>query len=399
MADLTILLEPQQGRSPSGNIFYVLRALMRDARFDEYKICYAAKKSSMSMFEDLLSNYEMFERVELVELNSERYVHILATAKYLITDTAFPTYYVKRDDQVVWNTWHGTPLKTLGRSDKGDAYRLGNIQRNLACSSFLSFPNQHTKKCLVEDYMIQNLGTPEILLAGYPRNTVLFNTESPSKFFEENDLSDKTVYAYMPTWRYLKDGLPARMGGIDTLTYLFQIDARLDDDEVMLVSVHPLAKGRIDFKYFDHILPFPADWETYDVLRKCDLLITDYSSVMFDFALTKKKIVLFSYDKFQYLTERGMYFPYEDLPFPQVESVTELLAEIRAPKKYDDAKFVTQFCPFETPDATQNLINTVFFDAKGNIERSILETDGKKCCDLCRQSCSKWNYDIFKKSL
>ena len=70
-----------------------------------------------------------------------------------------------------------------------------------------------------------------------------------------------------------------------------------------------------------------------------DVLITDYSSVFFDFAITTKKIVLFTYDEEEYLAERGMYLELSDLPFPRVKTLDNLLDELRTPIEYDDTGF------------------------------------------------------------
>ena len=92
------------------------------------------------------------------------------------------------------------------------------------------------------------------------------------------------------------------------------------------------AKDNVALKSFKHIKRFPSNYETYDFLNICDVLVTDYSSVFFDFACTRKKIVLFPYDKEEYLQDRGMYFSMDELPFPQVVDIVSLLEELRSEK-------------------------------------------------------------------
>ena len=78
-----------------------------------------------------------------------------------------------------------------------------------------------------------------------------------------------------------------------------------------------------------------------------DVLISDYSSVIFDFVCTGRKIVLFTYDKEEYQQERGMYMKIEKLPFPNVDNIHDLVSELRSPKKYSDEAFGELFCKYD----------------------------------------------------
>ena len=78
---------------------------------------------------------------------------------------------------------------------------------------------------------------------------------------------------------------------------LMTLDERLDDDVVVFAKPHYYDIRKINFKSFKHVKQFPSDLETYEVLSMADLLVTDYSSVMFDFLNTNKEIVLFPYDQ------------------------------------------------------------------------------------------------------
>ncbi|MFR4022006.1 MAG: CDP-glycerol glycerophosphotransferase family protein [[Eubacterium] siraeum] len=77
-------------------------------------------------------------------------------------------------------------------------------------------------------------------------------------------------------------------------------------------------------------------------------LVTDYSSVFFDYACTRKKVVLFPYDKDEYLCDRGMYMDMDDLPFPQVFDLDALVDELRSEKNYDAEEFVKTYCTWDT---------------------------------------------------
>lgn len=102
----------------------------------------------------------------------------------------------------------------------------------------------------------------------------------------------------------------------------------------------------MDYSKYKHIKPFPKEYETYDFLSICDILVTDYSSVFFDFAITKKKIILFTYDLNEYMEERGTYFSIEELPFPIVETVVKLINEINYPRDILMEQFLNEFCRY-----------------------------------------------------
>ena len=80
-------------------------------------------------------------------------------------------------------------------------------------------------------------------------------------------------------------------------------DSQLNEDEILLIKLHPFLHGLEDFSGYHHILPFPASWDTYEGLSVCDTLITDYSSVFYDYANSGKKIILLP------MTARNMKVP------------------------------------------------------------------------------------------
>ena len=94
------------------------------------------------------------------------------------------------------------------------------------------------------------------------------------------------------------------------------------------------------------------------------MLITDYSSVFFDFANTGRKIILFNYDEEDYQSYRGFYFPLSDLPFPKVTTIDELINELNCAKNYDDAGFLEKFCTYDNPDAAKNICRHIFLKEK-----------------------------------
>ena len=372
-----VLLEPQQGRSFTGNIFYILQQLLTSKEYESYKLVLVSNSANRENNLTLLKHYG-FDSVNIVIIGTNEYLKALATAKYLITDTSFPPYFVKREGQIIWNTWHGTPLKAMGRQDASSMHKIGNVQRNLALADFLSFPNFFTKQHFFEDYMLNNISNATVLYSGYPRNCAFFDEASSQAIIEDQEWADKRIYAYLPTWREPYSKASRKYRNADVLSYLIQIDERLCDDEIMLVNLHPLARKNIDFGIFSHIIPFPEQYETYAVLSCASVLVTDYSSVMFDFAVTRKKIVLFDYDSDLYTSNRGLYLQLDQLPFTHVRDVASLISEVRSSDYLSYDQFCNDFCPWDSPESTSRLCKRVLLGADSEFLEEKNQPNGKE---------------------
>lgn len=368
LCDDCVLLESQQGRTANGNMFYIVEELRRDVRFANLKLFFVVKSSTEEQIKLLFASHGI-EDLNYVVLHSEEYIKLLASAKYLVTDTTFPTYYLPKEGQVIWNTWHGTPLKSMGRYDEEQLHRLGNVQKNLIVSSYLSFANEHSYKYMTDAYMIEGLCEAKVLFAGYPRNCVFFDHDRLRSVREAlQDEESRRLYAYMPTWRPLRKDVPGRFRGIDLMHHLLLLDDLLEPDELMYVNIHPMERKAVDFDCLKRIKPFPEQFETYEILGACDSLATDYSSVIFDFACTRKKIVLFLYDRGSYEQHRGTVLSLDELPFPKVNTVSALMMQLRSDKSYDDERFIEEYCKYDGKDVTRRLCETVFLGEQGRLD-------------------------------
>ncbi len=297
---------------------------------------------------------------------------LLSEAGYLITDTSFPMRYIKKRGQRILNTWHGTPLKAMGADAADKGIEIGNIQRNLLMSDYLLFPNEYTKNKMLNAYCIDGLYKGRLLMEGYPRNSVLTDSIKASKLKKSLGFEGKKVYVYMPTWR----GKACEAD--DIAKDLSKLDRKLGDNELLLIKLHPLSASNLDLSKYKHIKKFCFTVSPYSVLAFADVLITDYSSVMFDFAVTKRKTVLFCKDENEYKNERGLYMPLSELPFPKVSDCDTLLKELRSPKNYDDTAFIDRFCPYERKDSAKRIIAQ--FIGEKNICRV------ERCCDRSKEN-------------
>ncbi|MDD4407343.1 MAG: CDP-glycerol glycerophosphotransferase family protein [Bacilli bacterium] len=364
--DKSILLESQHGNNLNGNIFYLLRELHNED-YNKYKLYLVVNKKNQKEFELIIKEYKLFKAI-LINNNSREYYKVLASAKYLFNDTSFNNKFIKKDGQVYFNTWHGTPLKTLGRSDKTDFHSLGNVQKNFLVADYLLYPSIYMMDHMLEDYMINNIGTGKVVLNGYPRNSVFLDIDRRKQLRDKLKFNGKQIIAYMPTWRGSLSSLDDDRYINETITILNQIDKRLTNDQVMYVNMHPFVRDKIDLSLYKNIKPFPDHLETYDFLNITDILITDYSSVFFDYVLRKNKIILFTYDEEEYFEDRGLYLSLEELPFPKVKTIDELIQELNNEKNYNEDEFIEKFCKYESIDANKKICEFLILNKKNDLK-------------------------------
>ena len=375
--DYIILLESEHGKKLNGNIFYLVQHISQREDLKDYEVFVSCWGRYIKSFQTVLETHGI-HNVHLCIYNSKEYYKILSSAKYLINDTSFGENFIKKDGQIYLNTWHGTPFKALGRETEKEKNLIGNVQKNFVVSDYILFPNEHTRDVMMRDYMLDNLTGAKEVFCGYPRNTVFFDTIRQEKIREILNPERKRLYAYMPTFRGTKDPEKKQKNNDDLLNNLRALDQELREDEVLFFNLHPLAKASISADEFKHIREMPSIFETYEVLSICDGLITDYSSVFFDYATTGRKIVLFTYDYEEYLSDRGTYLNLEDFPFPKVRDVAQLLDELRTPKTYDDSGFMETYAPYESKDASAKLIDLLLFGREDGLRIETPKSNNKK---------------------
>ncbi len=356
-----VYLESRDGLDFTGNIFRIVEELST-GKYGDFKIHVHAKPHVAKRIKALQKTYDL--KIDKIITKEALATKTLEKAKYIFTDSGIRPKYVKKQGQIFVNIWHGTPLKVMGKYNIAEEHRLGNVQHPLLSSDYLLYPNEYMMERMLDSYMIEKIYPGKILLEGYPRNSIFF-TESCLK--EDLNLTDYEIFAYMPTFRGIFMDRDDESQKDKVVKYLTKMDSQLTDNQILLVKLHVLNESKIDFDKFRHIQPFPKEYETYDVLNMADVLITDYSSVFFDFANTRRKIILFNYDETDYCSYRGFYFGLDELPFPKVQNTDDLIEEMNLPKNYDDTEFMDKFCNYDNQDAAENICRHIFL--KDNVCR------------------------------
>lgn len=315
----------------AGNMLAIAKELSLNPNYLNVEMIVSCTIESKIDIEKLLEKYGI-ERTKLVVRESPEYFYALATAKYLFTDVAYYSLYRKKKGQVCISTWHGTPLKTLGFTFFEDSYVVANQKRGFLLADYFVCPNEYTWNCIKESYQLDGLFKGKVIFGGYPRNSIFFDEFKRKERKEDLECNDKKIVVYMPTWRGRVIQVNDKGQSVELQKILEDIDNRLPDEYEIWAKLHRLNQNELDYSMFSHIKPFPKGYDTYDVLNVADILVTDYSSVMFDFLSTRKKIILYCYDKVDYVENRGCYFDIDELPFPIVSEIDSLIKEICSEK-------------------------------------------------------------------
>ena len=380
LRDDVVLYESSHGDSVSCNPFAIFEEVSRSGMANLWHVwvCNDITKAPASV--------RNHPRVILVPKDSHLYLKYLATAAFLINNTSFPTYFVRRDGQKYLNTWHGTPLKTLGKDVKTGFFEHRNITRNLLQVSHLIVPNMHTADALLDSHELTGLFTGKIALTGYPRvdRTLEVGMEKIQGIRRLLGIApddDRPVVLYAPTWR---GGLGS--SHFDTEQLERDIDALEETNRHVFFRAHRFAESAIrDSGAAARVVP--ADIDTNDLLSAVDVLVTDYSSIFFDYLPLKRPVVFYTPDLEEYERFRGLYFKMADMPGEHCSDTAGLSAAVSAAigsaALRPDPMVLNEFCPMEDGRATARAVDFFF----NNADIHVVEmTNDDKTNILFRQS-------------
>lgn len=356
------LFESFHGKDVSDSSLAILQEFLKMKEASDCKIYFATNdKARDRKFIDSIGL-----KVHLVDITTYKYTKVLATSKYLINNSSFPAYFIRRPEQTYLQTWHGTPLKTLGKKMRFGIESMYNVQHNFLQADYIMFPNEFTRAAIMEDYNLESLYTGTVVMNGYPRNSIFMDTKKAEEVKQKLGNESYTTMAYMPTWRGQSNH------DVNTSEYskeinelLKYLDDGLKDHQKLYVNFHPIVQKFVKLDHYQHIYPFPSGVDKYEFLNSVDALITDYSSVFFDYSITRKPIILFMYDYDEYMHDRGMYFDIKELPFRKIYQRDELkeciVNETFRDDGYDrDEEYIKRFIQYDSIDAAKKMAELVF---------------------------------------
>ena len=345
----SILLESFGGVDFQGNPYYIYKEMLKDEQFSSFKI-YISHRAPDTLKDCLIREGMWSPAVEVIKTHSAYYRDALSHCKYLVNNVSFTMDFIKKPGQMYLNTWHGTPLKCLGRNIKYDPFECNNAQRNFLLCDYLIAPNEATAKVFAEDYMVHDIMPGEIKKQGYPRNSVFFDLQQRKDVREKYQLENVISILFMPTWR----GKSGEIDDVDQVGEIEQLARELGDKYRVYVKFHPAMTKNENFQYCHKV---PEELEIYEFLNGVDILITDYSSVFFDFANTGKRIILYQYDKEAYFKSRGIYREIEkQINFQTACTYEELKSLVLNNEYIDMESFRKEFCPYDMLYASEQAL-------------------------------------------
>jgi CDP-glycerol glycerophosphotransferase len=296
---------------------------------------------------------------------TEEWHELLARARFYVSNAAAPVFFDKRPGQVHLQTWHGTPLKRIGEDrGPGDLATWRHrrvVSRQAAGWDAMVSPSPYCSEIFKRAFGFTGL----MLEVGHPRNDVLLSARAPqvrARARERLGLGeDDRAVLYAPTWREYAGRRDAKPLFLDAETVTRELS-----DTVVLVRGHYNASKQADvFDAHPRIVDVTRYPDIADLYLASDVLVTDYSSVMFDFVVTDKPMVLLTPDLAQYRdVERGFYFDIESwAPGPMVtttKDVVRLVADttvVRATYSESRRAFRERFCPHDDGGASARVVD------------------------------------------
>lgn len=356
------------GRGIIDNPKAIYLEMISERRFDGYSIIWIVNDKNVYIPKGKVATYQ-----------SISYFFHLMRSKYWIINCKLPEYVYKKKQQIYIQTWHGTPLKRLGmdivdserrdRSGKnmksiGESYKIDAKRYNYMIS-----PNPFSSKVFQSAFGVKK---DKLVEMGYPRNDVLYNASVELKFDLKKKYQiplEKKVILYAPTWRD---------NDYDIAGYTLHLQSdflrwkELLTEYIVLLKPHYFIVNEIEVpeEVRDFVWIMSPRCDINDLYLMSDCLVTDYSSVFFDYALLKRPIYFYMYDLEQYKEKlRGFYLDvFTELPGDIYIDEKELLVAINT-GKYDYVRldsFNRQFNCFQTNNSSKSLLDLVWKDQIGD---------------------------------
>jgi len=341
--------------------------------YSDYTMYWSVQSKYLKNFEGTGTN--------TVRRYSVKWFFLMARARFWVSNTRMTLVIPKPRHTTYVQTWHGTPLKKLALDMQEvhmpktttEKYKK-NFSKESSRWDYLISANEYSSEIFKRAFGFEK----EMLEYGYPRNDVLYKgnrAENISNIKERLGIAPhKKVILYAPTWR---DNQYYSVGHykLDLALDLAKLQEMYSEKYVIVLRMHYIVSESFDLQpYEGFVYDFSNKEDISDLYLISDLLITDYSSVFFDYANLQRPIMFYTYDIEEYANVlRGFYFDLEkEAPGPLVKNMDELLEMLDEfdrhqeflayREKYSD--FYNKFCYLEDGNATRNVVEHVFLESK-----------------------------------
>ena len=299
--------------------------------------------------------------IDYVIARSPEFWELMARAKYRVNNVNFPDKATKPKGAIELQTHHGTPLKHMGldlreAASQGRGMDFDKLLQRIARWDYSVSSNRHSTEVWERVYP----GTYETLEVGYPRNDRLANATGEEIGHTRESLGiapDKTAVLYAPTHREYEDGYVPKLD-------LARLADALGPDHVILARLHyfydsdPLVR---ELHGAGRLLDVASHPSVEELCLAADVLLTDYSSIMFDYAVLDRPIVIHAPDWDEYRARRGVYFDLlAEPPGAVAYTQDEVAAALAAPPDGRRAAFRARFCALDDGGAAERVVRRVW---------------------------------------
>ena len=364
-----IIFHTFNGKAYSDTPKAIYKYMQDHSEYDDYKYIWAFKDPEKYKY------LENNKNTKVVKSNSKEFEECLQKAKYWIFNYRAGDHQYPKKNQVFVQCWHGTPLKKLGYDLKGTHNAMNSeeeIHKKYKVDAkkfkYIISPSKFASEKFISAWNLEKTNmTDKVLEKGYPRNDFLYNfkEEDVKRIKQELNIpDDKKVILYAPTWR--DDQHQAGVG----YTYKTEVDfdmlqKNLEKDYVLLFRAHYLVANSFEFdKYKGFIYNVSEVDDINELYIISDILVTDYSSVFFDYANLKRPMLFYMYDFDKYKDDlRGFYIDLEELPGKITKTEADLIEAIKETNnfEYNDKykKFNEKYNYLDDGQATKRVVEEI----------------------------------------
>ncbi|PCC42596.1 hypothetical protein CIK58_08040 [Brevibacterium aurantiacum] len=315
--------------------------------------------------------------------NTRSYTYFIASAGYVICNATLPAFFARRTDQKYLNTWHGIPYKALGRNTPKARFGSPGGNATFTKATHILTPGRFTTDKIISAYSMKGVSNATIAEIGYPRvdRTLNADADLKSRLREilglNTDGDYRPTVLYAPTWRSEKD-----KDVVDSDQLVNDLKTMVRPDIQLLYRGHHrmdrlIKDASVGDQLSDVIIP-PHEISSNDLLSVVDVLITDFSSIFFDFLPTGKPVIHYLYDLDEYARTRGINLSKDELPgavavtrqelASTIANVSEELIQYRPehdfsaqPLQGDRYNSATErFCPHDDGHASKRAVEFLF---------------------------------------
>ncbi len=324
-----VFFESFQGRNFSCSPKAIFEEMRDSGDYDDYEFIWSFRNVHKpgKIFEKLVGS-DKGPKISIVKYETFSYYKALAKAKYWVLNSNTRKFLKPRPDQMYIQTWHGTPLKKIGLdvpgSDLDYAYEGEKF-------SYMISPSKYCSEKYISAFGLE--GREDIVLeTGYPRNDALFTFDQAkvNSVLRELDVPrGKKIILYAPTFR---DNKHSQVSGYENASGLDfdKLKEQIGEEYIILFRAHYFVAKNMNFeKYKDFVIDVSDYEDVNDLYIVSDMLVTDYSSVFFDYANLKRPIIFYMYDYEDYKANaRDFYLNKNELPGPITKTQEELVEAI-----------------------------------------------------------------------